>query len=237
MKVKSLLNNFGLLKNIKKNRQILNIKNYFRTVKAIKNSEGQIKLESQVGIMLYDFIKNHEINDVLEIGTWNGRGSTKVIYESLKKNKDVFTFTSIETDKIAYKSAKKYLSGEQINLLHGRIIEISDLPNPENIDYIKFGMNPNNIEWFIQDIRRYKKTKNIFKHIDDKYDFILFDGGEFSTFPEFLKLYNQTKYIGLDDIFDYKQFEVLKHIKKNKDNFKLITTTEDFSIYKVENTV
>ena len=235
MKVKSLLNNFGLLKNIKKNRQILNIKNYFRTVKAIKNSEGQIKLESQVGIMLYDFIKNHEINDVLEIGTWNGRGSTKVIYESLKKNKDVFTFTSIETDKIAYKNAKKYLSGEQINLLHGRIIEISDLPNPENIDYLKFGMNPNNIEWFIQDIRRYKKTKNIFKHIDDKYDFILFDGGEFSTFPEFLKLYNQTKYIGLDDIFDYKQFEVLKYIKKNKDDFKLITTIEDFSIYRVNN--
>ena len=237
MKVKSLLNNFGLLKNIKKNRQILNIKNYFRTVKAVNNSEGQIKSESKVGIMLHDFIKNHEVNDVLEIGTWNGRGSTNVLYESLKKNKDVFTFTSIETDKIAYKSAKKYLNGEKINLLLGRIIEISDLPNPENIDYVKFGMNPNNIEWFIQDIRRYKKTKNIFKHIDKKYDFILFDGGEFSTFPEFLKLYNQTKYIGLDDIFDYKQFEVLKHIKKNKDNFKLITTTEDFSIYKVENTV
>ena len=74
----------------------------------MKQSEGQIKLESKVGIMLYDFIKNHEINDVLEIGTWNGRGSTKVLYESLKENKDVFTLTSIETDKIAYKSAKKY---------------------------------------------------------------------------------------------------------------------------------
>ena len=235
MKVKSLLNNFSFVKNVKNNRQLLNVKNYFRTVKAVNNSEGQIKSESKVGIMLHDFIKNHEVNDVLEIGTWNGRGSTNVLYESLKKNKDVFTFTSIETDKIAYKNAKKYLSGEQINLLHGRIIEISDLPNPENIDYLKFGMNPNNIEWFIQDIRRYKKTKNIFKHIDKKYDFILFDGGEFSTFPEFLKLYNQTKYIGLDDIFDYKQFEVLKYIKKNKDDFKLITTIEDFSIYRVNN--
>ena len=237
MKVKSLLKNFPFFNNIKNNRQLLNVKNYFRTVKAVKQSEGQIKLESKVGIMLYDFIKNHEINDVLEIGTWNGRGSTKVLYESLKENKDVFTLTSIETDKIAYKSAKKYLSGEKINLFLGRIIEISDLPNPKNIDYVKFGMNPNNIEWFIQDIRRYKKTKNIFKHINKKYDFILFDGGEFSTFPEFLKLYNQTKYFGLDDIFDYKQFEVLKHIKENKDSFKLITTTEDFSIYKIINIV
>ena len=98
-------------------------------------------------------------------------------------------------------------------------------------------MNPNNIEWFIQDIRRYKKTKNIFKYINKKYDFILFDGGEFSTFPEFLKLYNQTNYFGLDDIFDYKQFEVLKYIKENKDSFELITTTEDFSIYKIINIV
>lgn len=235
MKKYLLLNNLTLIKNIKKNRQLLNIKNYFRTVKAIKNSEGQIKLESKVGIMLYDFIKNHEVNDVLEIGTWNGRGSTKVLYESLKKNKNNYTLTSIETDKTAYRSAKKFLNREKVNLLHGRIIEISDLPNPKNIDFIKFGMSPENIEWFYQDIRRYRKTKNIFKDIDKKYDFILFDGGEFSTFAEFLKLYNQTKYFGLDDIFDYKQYEVLKYIAEHKSYFKLIKTTQDFSIFKVNN--
>ena len=106
MKVKSLLKNFPLFNNIKNNRQLLNVKNYFRTVKAVKQSEGQIKLESKVGIMLYDFIKNHEINDVLEIGTWNGRGSTKVLYESLKENKDEFTLTSIETDKLHTKVQK-----------------------------------------------------------------------------------------------------------------------------------
>ena len=61
---------------------------------------------------------------------------------------------------------------KKINLLLGRIIEISDLPNPKNIDYVKFGMNPNNIEWFIQDIRRYKKTK-IFLNISIK-NMILF---------------------------------------------------------------
>ncbi len=190
-------------------------------------------MKSKVGMMLDDFIKNYEVSNVLEIGTWNGKGSTKVLYESLRKNKDAFNLTSIETDKIAYKSAKKYLKREKVNLLLGRIIEISDLPNPENIDFVKHGMNPNNIEWFFQDIRRYRKTKNIFNDIDKNYDFILFDGGEFSTFPEFLKLYNRTKYFGLDDIFDYKQYEVLKYIKKNKNNFKLINTIEDFSIYKV----
>ena len=233
MKVKTLLNNLKIIKRIKKNRQFLNIKNYFRTLKAVKDSKGQITIKSKVGMILYDFIKNYEVSNVLEIGTWNGRGSTKVLYESLRKNKDVFNLTSIETDKIAYKSAKKYLSGENVNLLLGRIIEISDLPNPENIDFVKHGMSPNNIEWFLQDIRRYRKTKNIFNDINKNYDFILFDGGEFSTFPEFLKLYNQTKYFELDDIFDFKQYEVLKYIKKNKDNFKLIITIEDFSIYKV----
>ena len=77
MKVKSLLKSFPLFNNVKNNRQLLNVKNYFRTVKAVKQSEGQIKLESKVGIMLYDFIKNHEINDVLEIEHGMGEAPLK----------------------------------------------------------------------------------------------------------------------------------------------------------------
>ena len=120
MKVKSLLKSFPLFNNVKNNRQLLNVKNYFRTVKAVKQSEGQIKLESKVGIMLYDFIKNHEINDVLEIGTWNGLGSTSTLIETLNENFENYNLISIESDKAFYKQANKTLSGvlnENIQLI------------------------------------------------------------------------------------------------------------------------
>ena len=94
-------------------------------------------------------------------------------------------------------------------------------------------MNPLNIEWFYQDLRRYKKTKNIKNCLKDQFDFILFDGGEFSTFAEFKLLYFRTKFFGLDDVQTYKQYEVIKFIKKNQDKFKLIKTDEKLSIYQV----
>ena len=76
------LKKLAIFKYLLNNRQIRNIKNYFRTKKAIKNSDGQIKLESPVGKMLYEFINNYDISKVLEIGTWNGRGSTDILYNS-----------------------------------------------------------------------------------------------------------------------------------------------------------
>ena len=221
---------------IKNLRFVKNIRNYFRTKKIISISEGQIKIDTPPGKLLYNFIEKNDIKNVLEIGTWNGLGSTIVLYDALKGNGGKFSITSLETDKIAYKNAKKNLKNrKEINLLLGRITEINEMPEPSSIDFIKHNLNPENIEWFYQDLRRYKKTKNVFELLDTDYDLILFDGGEFSTFAEFEKLYQRTKYFCLDDIDTYKQFEVMKYIDKNSKNFRLIETVEDLSIYQVLN--
>ena len=196
---------------IKNLRFVKNIRNYFRTKKIISISEGQIKIDTPPGKLLYNFIEKNDIKNVLEIGTWNGLGSTIVLYDALKGKGGKFSITSLETDKIAYKNAKKNLKNrKEINLLLGRITEINEMPEPSSIDFIKHNLNPENIEWFYQDLRRYKKTKNVFELLDTDYDLILFDGGEFSTFAEFEKLYQRTKYFCLDDIDTYKQFEVMK---------------------------
>ena len=61
----------------------------------------------------------------------------------------------------------------------GRIIEIDELPKSRNIDFEAAGLIPDNVEWLIQDIRRYKKVENIFDKLPTKFDFILFDGENF----------------------------------------------------------
>ena len=218
---------------IKKLRFVINVRNYIRTKKILSGRTGQIKLQSPRGSLIYDFIIKNDIENVLDIGTWNGLGSTTILYNALKVKKKPFRLLSIETDKIAYKNAKKNLKDKsEISLLLGRIIEIDELPSPKSIDFEKHNLDSKNVEWFYQDVRRYKKTKNIFPALDSEYDFILFDGGEFSTFAEFKKLYERTKYFGLDDVETYKQYEVLKFINTHKKEFELINSVKGLSIYK-----
>jgi len=225
--VKKKLKNLNIVKNFR---------NYLRTKKLLSSSRGQITLKTPSGKLLYNFLEDSNIQSVLEIGTWNGLGSTLTIYEALNKKGGYFSITSLETDKIAYKNAKKNLKNKkEIKLILGRILEINELPNPEYIDFKKHNLNPKNIDWLYQDIRRYKKTNNIYNLLDYKYDLILFDGGEFSTYAEFKKLYEKCTYFCLDDIHTYKQFEVLNFIDKYPDKFELLKNIGDFSIYKVAN--
>tara|TARA_A100000164_G_C21822295_1_gene731020 strand:- start:330 stop:1010 length:681 start_codon:yes stop_codon:yes gene_type:complete len=220
---------------LKKNRFILNLRNTFRSYNLAKNNKGQMRVDTEPGKLLSNFILNNQIEKVLEIGTWNGLGSTSTILNSLKRKNNNYEFTSLESDKIFYKRAVKNLKidKQNINLKLGRIIEISDLPSIKDINFEKHGLIKENKEWFIQDIRRYKKIKNILNELSNNYDFILFDGGEFSTYSEFLTLYKRTLFFGLDDIKTFKQYDVLKYIESNKNKFEHIVGCSSFSIYKV----
>lgn len=219
---------------IKDTKFVRNFRNYFRTKKHLSRAYGQIDDKTSGGKLIYEFIQKFDIQNVLEIGTWNGLGSTLVIHNALASKGLKFSFMSIETDKIAYNYARKNLKSLPVNLKLGRIIDLHDLPDPSLIDFRKHNLNPENIEWFYQDLRRYKKTKNIYSYLKAQYDFIFFDGGEFSTFAEFKLLYSRTRYFGLDDIQTYKQYDVLNFIKKNKNKFELIETADKLSIYRVK---
>jgi len=61
-------------------------------------SEGQVNLNSACGKFICDLIKNNEIYSVLETGTWNGCGTTRIVYEALKEKKNK-SFISFETNK------------------------------------------------------------------------------------------------------------------------------------------
>ncbi len=215
-----------------------NIKNYISSKQKAKNAPGLIRRDTESGKLIEKVIIENSLINILDIGTWNGLGSTKALIEILQENFEKYSLVSIETDKIFYQQALKNLQhvmNSSIQLLLGRIIEIEDLPKSNEIDFEAAGLIPDNVEWLIQDIRRYKKVENIFDKLPTKFDFILFDGGEFSNYSEFLKLYKTTKYFGLDDTNTYKQYEVIKYIENNLKEFQLINSLETFSVYKVLN--
>ena len=73
------------------NRKFINIKNYFSTKNKLKNSSGQMKdidLENE----LKNLILKKNIKTIVEIGTWNGLGSTKMILNLIKSSKTIRSF-------------------------------------------------------------------------------------------------------------------------------------------------
>ena len=153
-----------------------NIKNYISSKQKAKNAPGLIRRDTDSGKLIEKVILENSLINILDIGTWNGLGSTKTFIEILQDNFELYSLVSIETDKIFYKQAiknLKHLLNSNIQLLLGRIVDIDELPKSSNIDFEAAGLIPDNVEWLIQDIRRYKKVENIFDNLPTKFDFIL----------------------------------------------------------------
>ena len=139
------------------------------------------------------------------------------------------SFFSIESDLLCFKYAKKNLKNnlEDVNLVLGRVHEIDHLNYVSKDTIYEYGYGEKEYEWFIQDLRRYKKIKNVLPQIPNKIDLLLLDGGEFSGYADFLTLYSRSEFIVLDDTTSFKQHNVIKFINQNNTSFELIYDSEN----------
>jgi hypothetical protein len=191
--------------------------------------QGQINESTERWRLIQDVIRNNEITTILEIGTCTGIGSTLCILKSMS---DESKFISIESNLNFFNIAQKNLVEykERVNLIYGRIIEVEDVNNFVNnihIDNTQRG-------WLKSDIDDFNSCPNVLNEIHEKIDFLLLDGGEFSTYCEWLNLKNRSKIIALDDITQLKCNAVFKELSEDK-SYELICKTDEghgFSIFK-----
>jgi hypothetical protein len=137
----------------------------------------------------------------LEIGTWNGLGSTKAFSNGFKSRNDDYIFYSLECNKDKCMDASKlYSDNSKIHILNEVIW------NEEPSDFYEIFpqclTNETYKHWNEVDIINMKKC-NLFldrPNLPDIFDVILLDGGEFTTYHEFQLLKNKCKILMLDDI-------------------------------------
>lgn len=180
---------------------------------------GQINRGSELGEIIYSYAKNIDYKNYLEIGTWNGQGSTKCFIDGLLTRSDDYSFISIESSILFYQQAISYYSNtnilsNKIKILHGRIVNNEDLIETNISGYKK--------QWLQEDLQNYSTCKNIWSDINRKYDVVLLDGGEFSTFNEFNKLKNLTKILILDDTKEIKNKEVVMYLKNKSHEWNVL---------------
>jgi hypothetical protein len=162
---------------------------------------GQINLDGEAGMILYKTIKNNkDIRNVVDIGTWNGLGSTLCFIEAIKDTN--IKLISLECNKEKNLISKKNLHSkltDNINLIWGSILQLDDIKNFDNI-FPELKLNFEYQYYHSVDLENIKTAPHVIDQIPDEIDFILFDGGEFTTIYEFEKLFNRcVKFIALDD--------------------------------------
>jgi len=160
---------------------------------------GQISDGSEIGRWIALLSSLTETKMILEIGAWNGRGSSRMILKGMQSKRSESTnVIGLEANPLLFKKAQRYLSRfPNYQLLWGAIVQPNELDDYE--------LNVDEISWFQDDLKDLNSAPYIFELLPNSIDLLILDGGEFSTYGEYVKLQSRvTSWIILDDIYTRK---------------------------------
>lgn len=183
---------------------------------------GQIS-NDMFSIKIHEMAANLSNVSFLEIGTWNGMGSTKQFVDVLKHRTDDYIFYSLECNTDKCNDAKKlYVNESKVHLLN----EVLYNDEPTNFLDIFPQCATNNMfkEWHRVDISNMKKCNVFLKRNDlpEIFDVVLLDGGEFTTYFEYRLIKDRCKYLLLDDINVAKCTKIVEEIKAEPDKWEIL---------------
>ena len=156
----------------------------------------------------------------LEIGTWNGLGSTRIFVTALNTRIEFdYTFYSLECNKLkSRKAAELYSKFKNVHMLN----EVLFNELPSNFDEI-FPEGRHDRRNVI-DLDNMVKCKLFLDrdNLPDIFDVVLLDGGAFTTYFEFQMLKDRCNYLLLDDIRNVKNKKIVDIIKDNPTHWAIL---------------
>ena len=188
------------------------------------NNLGQINTNTMFGNLIKKYAEDEKYLTYLEIGTWNGMGSTKCFKEGFDNRKDKnYQFYSLECNKDKSLYAKQFYKNDQnIHILNEVIYNIDMEEIYKVFPILKNDEMYNG--WHKIDIENMKNCNLFFerKDIPEFFDIVLLDGGEFTTYFEFKAIENKCKILMLDDTNTFKCHKILEEITSNPDKWKIL---------------
>jgi hypothetical protein len=183
-------------------RLILKVRNF---------RSGQIKKHHEVGKWIEFLASLSGVNTIVEIGTWNGAGSSMAIARGVvsrpKKDRDHVKVVGYEINPIMAKTARRRLARFGFfDVVYGSLVSIDDLD--------RSNLTQTEEQWLKQDESWILGAPNVINSLPENLDLLILDGGEFSTLAEFNLLKERVSdWIILDDTNTRKCAEILKIIK------------------------
>jgi hypothetical protein len=199
---------------------------------------GQINRGSFLGDFLYEEAQKNYNKTFVEIGTWNGQGSTWCIAEGLlDSNRKDYSFYSLEIQKDFYLQALDFLPEmDNLFLILGKVTD--DILDIDELDDSHFNAysRESQKEWLKNDLNNLEKAPNVLWKMPKQIDLLVLDGSEFQGFQEWEILAPRSKIVILDDTNTLKFDKVKKIILNNEDKYEIIkhdpNNRQGFLIYK-----
>lgn len=198
----------------------------------VQNNNGQINVDSTLGQYLYNYASDEKYTTYLEIGTWNGLGSTKCFIEGFKQRKSNFLFYSLECNTEKHNYAKNLYNIENIHILNEVIL--NTMPSDIYEVFPEIKENEVYAYWNSIDFQNMKE-KPLFldrKDIPNHFDVLFLDGGEFTTWYEYQKLKDRCNIIIImDDTNVSKCKKIVNELKNDTENWTLIHESNERNGY------
>lgn len=179
---------------------------------------GQINLNTNLGKIIYDLVSKNTFDTVVDIGTWNGLGTTHCVLKALEDTCNTKTkLTTVELYPQMFEAAKinlaKYLANPYINfkMLIGRIIEFEEVYWLDHKTEINLSEAHAQL-WYFSDMRLLSEAQSVLHEIPNEIDLLILDGGEYTTYPEWQKLKDRAHYFILDDTNVLKCAKIRKEV-------------------------
>lgn len=194
---------------------------------------GQFNIYTSAGKSLLELVEQDStIINILDVGTWNGLGSTLccVLGCLARIEYTPINLVGIEANMEFYeKGLKAWVNRpgkEMVHFFKGRIAE-SMMTEEEIKAHPRFIPNNDHFNlWYHSDIKNFNESQLLELH--GQIDLAVLDGGEYCGFQDYLSVLKfNPKYICFDDIYSIKNDRSLDHALQN--GYTLIFKTEEKS--------
>lgn len=195
---------------------------------------GQITLGTPLGNIIYELTKREDVQNIVEIGTWNGKGSTLCVIQALVDIGNRKNFCSVELYPKMYYEAQSFLKeySNYVKLLHGKIIEYDEVFWFDHSS-LDFSRGSHAALYYREDLLYLKHSRNVLNELPETIDLLILDGGEYTTYPEWIKLKDRTKIVVLDDSAILKCQRIRQEILDSNQYITLHDDLEDRNGYAV----
>jgi len=194
----------------------------------------EIHLNEEFGYNIFQTIIKYELKQNLEIGSWDGEGSTNCFVQAMKQLSGDLFLGCIEIILDKFLSLQeRYKNVEFVHPIHNSSISYDELLYKNFTEiwdstYNKIPKNKYGFDlvksWYDRDVELLKTIKQgaISQYSNKMWDSVLIDGGEFTGYSEYFLIKDKTKVIFLDDVHKaYKCNQIYEELKQN-DNWIIL---------------
>jgi hypothetical protein len=184
---------------------------------------GEINENDEFGKVIIDVVTRYNLQKVLEIGSWDGTGSTQCFIKGMS----VLTspdLTCVEVKRDRYeKLVKNTQAYSWVKCVNQTTISLKALIDKDfeslwNSNYCCINSDKSTVrEWFDHDIEEITKYNHGFLETDQRfYDGVLIDGGEFFGYSEYKLVKDRTNVLFLDDYYSaFKNNQSARELTKD----------------------